>query len=119
LRYKQWNTDFIHGKEIITNIEVKSGNFSGKGSGIFRSYDMDDFYNDLISAYEKLNGVEVLSAQQDRNFKITLISGKNGQVECEGYYKDSWDYKQELHFIFCDQTFFEKTIGELKSLRKN
>ena len=113
-------SDIYHGSDIWTNIKITSGNFSGEGSGIFSSLDIQSFYEELTSCYNKLFGSAKLIAYRDCDFELNLNFDKYGKVTCSGHFDESWESNNSLKFRYeSDQTFFEETLSELKEILKS
>lgn len=109
--------DRYRGIDIWTIIKIRSGNFTGRGSAIFSSLDIELFYDELIKCYEGLHGAAKLVANSDCFFELNLIFDKYGKVICSGHYDESWESNNQLKFIYeSDQTFFKETLIELKAI---
>lgn len=112
--------DRFHGKDIWTTLDIRSGNFTGKGSVIFSSLDILSFYNELMICYESLCGSAKLIASRDCHFELDVIFDKHGKVICSGHFDESWESNHQLKFRYqSDQTFFRETLTELKTILSN
>jgi hypothetical protein len=107
-------TFFMGGYDAECGIEIRSNNFSAKGSIFISTAEFHNLFVNLKEAYNKLTGSARI-ASYENDFYADISFDSIGHATIQGNY--SKEPGNELKFCFeTDQTFIEKSVKELATI---
>ncbi len=109
-------TSFEGGYTVEGTVNIQSGNYRVTNGGLwFTTGHVYQLYEQLKAAYEKLNG-KVRFHNYECSVDIEMTFQVTGQINLEGYFRDSAGYGS-LEFNFpLDQTYLPSTLKQLKNI---
>lgn len=107
-------TSHFGGYETQSTIEIKSNGFNVSSSLYISTGDIYNFYTELLSCYDKVDGIAQLKSY-DLNLNLEVKFQKLGQVAIVGEFIEKTSITNSIRFqISSDQTFIKHTLDELK-----
>ncbi|KAA0948808.1 hypothetical protein FQ087_17640 [Sporosarcina sp. ANT_H38] len=106
----------IGGYSVKGEVNIQSGKYSvTNGELWFTTGQVYQLYQQLKEAYETLSG-KVTFYNYECSIDLEMIFNSTGQIDLEGYFRDSsGDNRLEFGFQL-DQSYLFKTLNELKKI---
>jgi hypothetical protein len=110
-------TSYLGGYDVKGKIDIKSGNYYVKNAEIwFSTGQVYQFFIQLQKCYNELKG-SVTFSEAENNLKIELNFNRFGQINIQGYFQESANQENILHFEFeSEQSYLTSTLRQLNSI---
>ncbi|WP_146185112.1 WapI family immunity protein [Flavobacterium pallidum] len=112
----QSSETYWDGNWVNSNVSVKAGAFSGSFNACLMTIDFENFKNELVKLYEKLNGIAVFQTIESQ-VGIKIIGDGIGNLNAECIVLDNAGYGNILEFeINFDQSHIPKILNQLDKI---